>query len=224
MNKISIFAGVMALGLGANAMAAGTTVSSLASVPATQQVINFESEDGHIIGGSIPGADTSWSALGLTFTADDQFTVGQYVSDLSQNGLWGGNGNHFLSFDKLGSMALTVSFGGLKTSGFAFDYSIYEENAAGGASLTVEAFDINGLQLGSYSTSVAPAFGLDTYNQFSTTGWVESSASIASIRISGDGVVLDNLTFTTPVPEASTYAMLLAGLGLMGFLARRRKA
>ena len=28
---------------------------------------------------------------------------------------------------------------------------------------------------------------------------------------------------TTPVPEPETYAMLLAGLGLMGFIARRRR-
>jgi hypothetical protein len=27
-----------------------------------------------------------------------------------------------------------------------------------------------------------------------------------------------------PVPEAETYAMMLAGLGLVGFMARRRKA
>ena len=30
-------------------------------------------------------------------------------------------------------------------------------------------------------------------------------------------------TFATPVPEPETYAMLLAGLGLMGFVARRRQ-
>jgi hypothetical protein len=28
---------------------------------------------------------------------------------------------------------------------------------------------------------------------------------------------------TTPVPEPETYAMMLAGLGLLGFIARRRK-
>lgn len=32
------------------------------------------------------------------------------------------------------------------------------------------------------------------------------------------------LTFTTPVPEADSYAMLLAGLGVLGLVARRRKA
>jgi len=31
------------------------------------------------------------------------------------------------------------------------------------------------------------------------------------------------LTLTTPVPEPDTYAMLLAGLGLMGFIARRKR-
>jgi hypothetical protein len=37
---------------------------------------------------------------------------------------------------------------------------------------------------------------------------------------------MDNITFTTPVspvPEPETYAMLLAGLGLIGFMARRRE-
>lgn len=37
--------------------------------------------------------------------------------------------------------------------------------------------------------------------------------------ISGDWVALD----VTPVPEASTYAMMLAGLGLVGWMGSRRK-
>lgn len=32
----------------------------------------------------------------------------------------------------------------------------------------------------------------------------------------------DTLTFAAPVPEAQTYAMMLAGLGLVGFMVRRR--
>ena len=34
----------------------------------------------------------------------------------------------------------------------------------------------------------------------------------------------DRLLQITAVPEPETYAMMLAGLGLMGFVARRRKA
>lgn len=37
----------------------------------------------------------------------------------------------------------------------------------------------------------------------------------------GDKIILD--VSTAPVPEADTYAMMLAGLGLLGFAARRRK-
>ena len=37
------------------------------------------------------------------------------------------------------------------------------------------------------------------------------------------GILLDNVAFTAvPVPEPETYALMLAGLGLVGFAARRR--
>jgi hypothetical protein len=35
--------------------------------------------------------------------------------------------------------------------------------------------------------------------------------------------ILDNVQISAPIPEPETYAMLLAGLGLLGFAARRRK-
>ncbi len=38
------------------------------------------------------------------------------------------------------------------------------------------------------------------------------------------GGSLDAVSITTPVPEPEIYAMLAAGLGLMGFVARRRKS
>ena len=36
------------------------------------------------------------------------------------------------------------------------------------------------------------------------------------------GALLDNVTVTA-VPEPESYAMIMAGLGLMGFIVRRRK-
>ena len=38
------------------------------------------------------------------------------------------------------------------------------------------------------------------------------------------GASIDNVSVTAAVPEPETYAMLLAGLGLMGTIIRRRKA
>ncbi len=39
-----------------------------------------------------------------------------------------------------------------------------------------------------------------------------------------DVVVMDDFIYAAPVPEPETYAMLLAGLGLIGAISRRRKA
>jgi hypothetical protein len=59
------------------------------------------------------------------------------------------------------------------------------------------------------------ADGATTRLQFSDTSFNTSSV---------DGVV-DNVSVAiTPVPEPETYALMLAGLGVMTFVARRRKA
>jgi PEP-CTERM motif/Protein of unknown function (DUF642) len=50
--------------------------------------------------------------------------------------------------------------------------------------------------------------------------FTDNSANTFSV----DGVVDNVAVMTTPVPEPETYALMLAGLGVMTFVARRRKA
>ncbi len=63
--------------------------------------------------------------------------------------------------------------------------------------------------------------------------WVLSGNNLSSgsyyFKVEGtvttaDAVIYSGNLTVTAVPEAETYAMLLAGLGLLGFVARRRKA
>lgn len=51
-------------------------------------------------------------------------------------------------------------------------------------------------------------------------GWVVQNSGIAS---SANVYVISFDTPTAPVPEPETYGMMMAGLGLIGFIARRRK-
>lgn len=54
------------------------------------------------------------------------------------------------------------------------------------------------------------------------SGWAVALAKSA-ISTDKDALPSPNPTVAAPVPEPETYAMLLAGLGLLGFTAKRRK-
>lgn len=61
-----------------------------------------------------------------------------------------------------------------------------------------------------------------------TLSWTATSAGTQWVSFSGgngnDGPTLDNVFLAAAVPEPETYALMLAGLGLVVGLARRRKA
>jgi hypothetical protein len=183
-------------------------------VPPLRTVIDFESFDGLIINGG------PLSIGAATFSANQQFTVGQNIADLNQNGVWG-VGNHFVSFDHVGDMTLTINFA-QPTQGVGFDYSIYEEDSEGSARLTARYYDDANNLIKSTKFTFS-AFGSETYNAFQSFGYVSEGAGIARMTLTGDGVVFDNLTFTAVVPEPETYAMLLGGLALLGAAARRSR-
>lgn len=63
----------------------------------------------------------------------------------------------------------------------------------------------------------------DSYNTLETLTFGDDFKNLTMVTFSAWGQQVDNVTFgIAAVPEAETWAMLLAGLGLVGFAARRR--
>jgi len=75
--------------------------------------------------------------------------------------------------------------------------------------------DTTNTLVGSYAfTDVTTSFGALTAGQYHYT--VTASGPVGGSYSFG--------SYITPVPEPETYALMLAGLGVMGFVARRRKS
>jgi len=69
--------------------------------------------------------------------------------------------------------------------------------------------------------SYAVAAGDDAYGYFAVSDIAYDFGSASTNAYAQ--LVPDHITIGAPIPEPETYAMLLAGLGLLGFAARRRK-
>jgi hypothetical protein len=104
-----------------------------------------------------------------------------------------------------------------------------------GGTTYVLSFDLAGNQRGSSETvnvsfgSTAAAYSFSSADPFSRftlnfTPSSDGSYSFSYQNAGGDnfGALLDNVSVSA-VPEPETYAMLLAGLGFVGFMARRKR-
>jgi hypothetical protein len=88
----------------------------------------------------------------------------------------------------------------------------------------------------------APGSGLDLYVGDTLVGSINSSygggffgfvskgASVSTVTVAmgtqndiGEHYTVDNVRYAAPVPEPETYAMLVAGVGILGAFVRRRK-
>jgi hypothetical protein len=107
---------------------------------------------------------------------------------------------------------LNISFSNV-VNNFGFNFGASDEI------WTLSAFDVSNNLLSSIDI---PVLGFSNAGDFFSL----SSSGIASATLSttstGDYIFVDNFTVSA-VPEPSTYALMLGGLGLVGFMAARRR-
>jgi hypothetical protein len=107
--------------------------------------------------------------------------------------------------------------------------SVNTASATNSAAFQVAVWEIAYETAGTYSlTSGNAQFGGDAGALSQASTWLGSLGSANSVNINvleGHSITptaRQDMVFSTPVPEPDTYALMLAGLAGMGFLARRR--
>ncbi len=161
---------------------------------------------------------TEYTGLGVNFDSDNAGTWGGIsAGDPGNWGLEGTNGAAFLGNNGLGGTTITSIYFSSLINNVSFDTS-RSLGSSVGQTLTVNAY--NFATLVSSQTITFGDINTWTSVSFATSG-IDSLFLVGSDSgFSPYGI--DNLVVAVPEPEM--YGMLLAGLGLMGFMAYRRRA
>lgn len=188
------------------------------------KVITFNAFDGLITTGEVD-VGTAEIGMEVKLTSGPFAEVGANNRDLGENGLWTGFGSgpavegHFLASSftgKRGELGFSFATGLSSVGAYVNQFRLAGVNN----SLTLLAYDKYGNTLESFTYSVKTEW--DSYDQGQFLGFKRASADIYGFGVAGNNIVLDNLTVAAPVPEPESYALLLAGLGVLGLLSRRR--
>jgi hypothetical protein len=163
---------------------------------------------------SASGGSGSPSAGGnASYNATAQLPYGWW----SQNFFLGNNTALLITANATVSAENTVGFDG-----------VYSESAYSSLSLSISGAGPTGSGSQSFSDGISTGIwgwaGTDTQNRTMAAAFLNTSGGdlfgTLSMQASVSG---SSSVVSTPVPEPETYAMMLAGLGALGFIGRRRK-
>lgn len=171
------------------------------------------------------GADPLFSTIGVSYLNGATYydpTSGYTAVALA-------TGTQWVAFNPFEASPSSFLITGAPTATFTLN-SFVIAGAWGSQTLSIEGYN-DGVQLHSSSLAVSGASPI-TFSP----GWagidelrISTGNDFVSAGLGGSGQhwALDSLTINeavaAPVPEPETYAMMLAGLGMLGFMARRRK-
>jgi hypothetical protein len=195
------------------------TTSAFAATP--NLVVNGSFESTQVNSGSYmyTTAIEGWSQLAAS---GDRFEIRNRKVGNAQDG------KNFIELDSTGNTTIGQSFADLAAgAGYALSFWYAPRAGVAASSNGIEVL-WNGQQLA--GTITADGGTAPTWTQYSFNVTALSGANTLSFRSVGTndslGGALDNVSLTAaaPVPEPGSYALLLAGLGAMGMIARRRSA
>ena len=197
MNK-SLIAGIVfaTATFGSSAVMAQTTGGGTATIGNTPQVLDLT--DGSGFFGDTFAANNKGSTFADHFTFTVEGTTGMnfdaIISSISRTADTGLD---------ISSLSLYRVGGGTGTGGTAGDTLVSSGSALQSGGIDVWTLTSNNLSAGNYYVMVGGNLVSDSAASF------------------GGAVMMSPMA---PVPEPETYGMMLAGLGVLGVLARRRKS
>lgn len=200
------------------------------SAHAAETIIDFEANDFLAVGSagtdSITYENVTFSGIGRTAPSSNIFFR-------SSPSLYPGVNNAGITGTYLESNLLDF-----QSIHFSFDTSVTEFSfnfANNTNDWNLSAYDDTGTLIGSELIAAldSPPFSGHTGTTYGITSSNLTTISYATLTNMGDPigfsfedtVVVDNFTYnmTSPIPEPSTYLLMMGGLGMVGFMAYRRR-